>query len=112
MRKEGTFSGKGSVDWKKFIECEDRDQQYYGEEYEKMVDDLLNKGILSLESKGNYQLIGSGVFVSPRSHGLIRLYFTRMRDAETYAKLNFAGAMYEVTVDKVEKELDLRRKKR
>jgi hypothetical protein len=74
------------------------------------VEDLLNKGIFSLESEGNYQLIGSGVFVSPRSHGMIRLYFTRKKDAETYARLNFDGAMYEVTVDKVVKELDLRRR--
>ena len=52
------ISSDKSVDWKKFIDCEDRDQQYYGKEYEDMVDDLLKSGILSLESEGNYQLIG------------------------------------------------------
>lgn len=72
--------------------------------YYEMVDKLVESGVFSFESKGNYQLTGCGVVVSPRSRMSV-LYFTNFKDAEKYAKLNFSDALYEVTVDKIEKEI-------
>jgi hypothetical protein len=71
-----------------------------------MVKKLLDSGIFSFESEGNYQLEGCGIIVSPRASGLWRpvLYFTERKDAEEYAKLEYSNAQYEVTVNKIEKE--------
>lgn len=68
---------------------------------------MLKSGIFSFNSEGNYQLEGCGVIVSPRASGLWRpvLYFTRRRDAEKYAELKYTNAQYEVTVNKIEKEV-------
>jgi len=73
-----------------------------------MVKELLDSGIFSFKSQGNYQLEGCGVIVSPRASGLWRpvLYFTRRKDAEKYAEIEFENAQYEVTVNKIEKEFN------
>lgn len=102
------ISKKEKVDWKKFIEAEDEmvEDMPFEQEYEAMVKGLERAGILSLESTGNYQIRTDGLVLSPKTHGHCgpHLYFTRRSDAEKYVKLNYSDAMYEVTIDKIEKE--------
>ena len=62
------------ADWKEMVRLKDGG---FDDKYQDMVKALLEDGTLSFSSNGNYQVIGGGVCITPRSHGLIRTYFTR-----------------------------------
>jgi hypothetical protein len=91
------------VDWKQFIEeSKNRDMGTYGNRYNDLVKDLVDSEVLSFEPEGNYQLTGSGVVVSPRSHISV-LYFTRKSDALKYSTIKWENALYDIEISKIEK---------
>ena len=101
MRTTGTSSDK-SVDWKRFIEeSKNRDKGVYGNKYNELVKELVDSEVLSFEPEGNYQLTGSGVVVSPRSHISV-LYFTKRTDALEYATTKWKSAFYNIEISKIE----------
>ncbi|MFQ6056070.1 MAG: hypothetical protein ACE5J3_08835 [Methanosarcinales archaeon] len=95
--------GKIIVDWKKIAEMEKtvREGTYSVTLLYGTYDHLIDLGILSLKHEGNYQLNTGGIFLNPRSHGLLPVYFTRKEDAEAYKKVMFGGALYPVDIFKL-----------
>jgi hypothetical protein len=103
---EGVIEEQGSkitVDWKKIAEMEKtaREGTHSATLLYGTYTHLIELGILSLESKGNYQLTGSSIVLNPRSHGLIQVYFTREEDAEAYKEAMFGGVQYDVNISKL-----------
>ncbi len=62
---------------------------------------LVDLGVLSTTEKGNFQLIGSGVLLNPRSFGLTPLYFTSKADAEAYQRAEFGRALYKINISQI-----------
>ena len=95
--------GKILVDWKEILEM-DRTARG-GTRSETLLygtyDHLIELGVLSLTAKGNFQIIGGGVLLNPRSHGLMPLYFTKKADVEAYKDAGFENAQYDVNISKI-----------
>ena len=91
------------VDWKKIADMISNARE--GTNSVRILDGtlrhLVDLKILSLEPVGNYQLSGCGVFLNPRSYGMLELYFTRKKDAEEYKQAKFGGALYSVDIFKL-----------
>jgi len=98
-----TEGGNILVDWGKIAEMERTAKD--GTQSAKILygtyDRLVELGVLSLKAEGNFQLVGSGVLLNPRSYGLTLLYFTKMTDAEAFKKANFEKALYKVSISKI-----------
>lgn len=96
-------AGNILVDWKRLVEMDRTARE--GTQSETILygtyDHLLEIGVLSLKAKGNFQVTGGGVFLNPRSHGLIPLYFTKKGDAEAYVKAKCERTQYEVNISKI-----------
>jgi hypothetical protein len=91
------------VDWKKIVEMDRTARE--GTPSVMLLhgtyDHLIELGVLSLTGKRNFQVIGGGVLMNPRSHGLNPLYFTKKADAEAYEKVISKGAQYDVNVSRI-----------
>ena len=91
------------VDWEKIAEMNRTARE--GTRSETLLygtyDHLVELGVLSVTGKGNFQVIGGGVLLNPRSHGLMPLYFTKSTDAEAYKKANCERAQYEVNISRI-----------
>ncbi len=90
------------VDWKKFVELEKYEAGTPSKgAYDKMVDALLDTGVLSLEQTNNYFISAAGMGVLPRdSRTLFPLYFRKQKDAKEYAEIKYSGAKFPVSVHK------------
>lgn len=90
------------VDWKEFVELEKYEAGTPSKRaYDKMVDGLLDAGVLSLDSRNNYFISAAGMGVIPRdSRSLTPLHFTKEKDAEEYAEIKYFGAEFSVSVHK------------
>jgi hypothetical protein len=98
-----TEHGNILVDWKKIVEMDRTARE--GTQSARLLygtyDHLVEVGVLSVTDRRNFQIIGAGVLLNPRSHGLMPLYFTKRTDAEAYKKVKYEGAQYEVNVSKI-----------
>jgi hypothetical protein len=96
-------NGNVLVDWAKLVEMDRTARE--GTQSETVLygtyDHLLELGVLSLNGKGNFQIIGGGVLLNPRSHGLMPLYFTKKEDASAYKKVKCEKAHYDVNISKI-----------
>jgi hypothetical protein len=81
--------GKPVVDWK-FIHTGFK---------REICDHLLNIGILSGKTSGNYGLVAQGGLLNP-SLGSIILYFTREEDAKNYREASVEKPVYKINLVK------------
>lgn len=85
-------NGKPTVNWKRY--CEDLAMGRFYDKKERFHFLLVGLGILSRESKGNWEIAADGpIGLNPRAYGAY-LYFTRKEDAVEFARLEKAGALY------------------
>lgn len=95
--------GRITIDWKKIAEMQKtaREGAYSATLLYGTLDHLIDLEMLSLKLEGNYQLNMGGIFLNPRSHGLLAVYFTRREDAEAYKEAMFGEALYPVDIFKL-----------
>lgn len=59
--------------------------------------ELVKKGMLSYDMDNNFSLHGADELLNPRTR-MLPLYFTRRRDAISYAEAMYANAHYPISV--------------
>jgi len=96
----GKNEDKITIDWKKIAEMERtaREGTYSATLLYGTYDHLIDLGILSVDPKEGYHLVGSSVLINPRSRGLTPLYFTRKEDAEAFKGAMYGGALYRIDI--------------
>ena len=100
MPKQSIIEG-GKVNWKAFLELQNKHEigKPSQVEYQKAVDELLQAGVFSGMSFGNYALSAGGAALlrSPTEP----IYFTKRHDAEEYSALRWPQLEKEKNVYKI-----------
>jgi hypothetical protein len=97
--KEVIKFDKGSIriDWSLFSHYYNhvRSNTFSESRTNKITSLLIDLGIFSLTSKGNWEIMSNGpIGLNPRSHANFELYFTRQEDVVEYARINYARTLY------------------
>ncbi len=82
-----------SVDWKKYAEFRKKERLD-----NSATSLLIELGVLSGTSRGNYGLIGSGIELNPRYSCICTEYFTKKEDAIKFKAAECSGALYPVNI--------------
>jgi hypothetical protein len=89
--------GSIRIDWSLFSHYYNhvRSGTYSESRASKINSLLIDLGIFSLISKGNWEIMSNGpIGLNPRSYSNLELYFTRQEDVIEYARINYARTLY------------------